>query len=101
MTSPRWRRQAEVMNAREQRGLVSSPRHDTPGTEPIDIAVVPPRRVSGRSKRTAYQGPRQSKLTAEQKATIRSEVGNRTLRDLAAAFGVSHETIRAVCRRHE
>jgi hypothetical protein len=52
--------------------------------------------VSGWSKRTAYHSPRQSKLTAEQKATIRSDVGNRTLRDLAAAFGVSHETIRTV-----
>jgi hypothetical protein len=37
-------------------------------------------------------------VTAEQKATIRSQAGNRTLRALAADFGVSHETIRTVLR---
>jgi hypothetical protein len=87
------------MHRRKRRGSVSSPRHDSAGTEPIDIAVVPPRRLSGRSKRTAYHAPRQSKLTAEQKATIRSEAGSHTLRDLAADFGVSHETIRTVLRQ--
>jgi DeoR/GlpR family transcriptional regulator of sugar metabolism len=30
--------------------------------------------------------------------TIRSEAGNRTLRELAAEFGVSHETVRTVLR---
>jgi hypothetical protein len=84
---------------RKRRGSVSSPRHDIGGTEPIEIAPVPPRRVCGRSKRTAYHAPRQSKLTAEQKATTRSEAGNRTLRSLAADFGVSHETIRTVLRQ--
>jgi hypothetical protein len=29
---------------------------------------------------------------------IRLEAGNRTLRELAATFGVSHETIRTVLR---
>jgi hypothetical protein len=29
---------------------------------------------------------------------IRADAGNRTLRELAAAFGVSHETIRATLR---
>jgi len=37
-------------------------------------------------------------LLTEQEAAIRSEASNRTLRDLAAAFGVSHETIRRVLR---
>lgn len=60
---------------------------------------MPPRCVSGRSKRTAYHAPRQRKLSPEQQAIIRSEAGNRTLRELAAAFGVSHETIRMVLRR--
>jgi len=55
--------------------------------------------VSGRSKRTSYHGPRRRKLSSEQEAAIRSEAGNRTLRDLAAAFGVSHETIRTVLRQ--
>jgi hypothetical protein len=52
--------------------------------------------VSGRFKRTASHAPLRRKLSAEQEATIRNEAGNRTLRDLAAAFGVSHETIRVV-----
>ena len=78
---------------------MSPPRHDSAGTEPIDIAPVPPRRVSGRSKRTAYHAPRRRKLSREQAAAIRSEAGNRTLRDLAAAFGVSHETIRTLLRQ--
>ena len=84
---------------RKRRGSVSSPRHDTRGTEPIDIAAVPPRRVSGRSKRASYHAPRRRKLSPEQEAAIRSEAGNRTLRELAAAFGVSHETIRTVLRQ--
>ena len=88
-----------MTNGRKRRGSVSSPRHDTAGTDPINIAVVPPRRVSGRSKRSAYHAPRRRKLSAEQEATIRSEAGNRTLRELAAAFAVSHETIRTVLRR--
>ena len=78
---------------------MSSPRHDTRGTDPIDIAVVPPRRVSGRSKRTSYHAPRRHKLSSEQESAIRGEAGNRTLRSLAADFGVSHETIRAVVRQ--
>jgi hypothetical protein len=78
---------------------MSSPRHDTIGTEPIDIAVVPPRRVNGRSQRSSYHAPRRRKLSPEQAATIRSEAGNRTLRDLAAEYGVSHETIRTVLRQ--
>ena len=77
---------------------MSSPRHDTRGTDPIDIAVVPPRRVSGLSKRASYQTPRKGKLSTNQKASIRANSGNRTLRELAAEFGVSHETIRAVLR---
>ena len=57
---------------------------------------MPPRRVSGRSKRTSYHAPRRRKLSSAQEATIRSEAGNRTLRELAAEFGVSHETVRRV-----
>jgi predicted DNA binding protein len=55
--------------------------------------------VSGRSKRASYHAARQRKLTPLQVAAIRSEAGNRTLRDLAADFGVSHETIRTVLRQ--
>ena len=88
-----------MVETAEATGSVSSPRHDKSATEPIDIAVVPPRRVSGRTKRTAYCAPRQRKLSSEQEAAVRSEAGNRTLRELAAEFGVSHETIRAVVRQ--
>jgi uncharacterized protein YidB (DUF937 family) len=35
----------------------------------------------------------------QQEATIRSQSGTRTLRELAAEFGVSHETIRTVLRQ--
>ena len=89
---------SEVMNGRKRRGSVSSPRHDSLGTEPIDIGPVPPRRLSGRSRRASYQSPRRSKLTTSQKATIRANAASRTLRELAAEFGVSHETIRTVLR---
>ena len=78
---------------------MSSPRHDICGTDPIDIAAVPPRRVSGKSQRTSNYASRRRKLSCEQEAAIRSEAGNRTLRDLAAVFGVSHETIRTVLRQ--
>jgi hypothetical protein len=81
---------------RKRQGSVSSRRHDTPGTEPIDIAAAAPRRVSGQSKRTAYHAPRRRKLSSEQEAAIRSEASNRSLRDLVTVFGVSHETIRSV-----
>ncbi len=77
---------------------MSSPRHDTLGTEPIEIAAVPTRRVSGKSQRAACQTPRQGKLMASEKATIRVNADNRSLRELAAQFGVSHETIRTVLR---
>jgi hypothetical protein len=87
------------MYRRKRRGSVSSPRHDSTGTDPIEIAPVPPRRVSGRSQRTPYHAQRRRKLSSEQEETIRSEAGNRTLRDLAAEYGVSHETIRTVLRQ--
>jgi hypothetical protein len=55
--------------------------------------------VSGQSKRTAYHAPRRRKLSSEQEVAIRSEASNRSLHDLATAFGVSHETIRTVLRQ--
>ena len=63
------------------------------------IAVVPPRRARGSSQRTAYYPAHGRKLSSEQEAAIRSEANKRTLRELAGAFGVSHETIRMVLRR--
>ena len=52
--------------------------------------------MSGRSKPAAYDPPRRRKLSPEQVAAIRCEASNRALRELAAEFGVSHETIRTV-----
>ena len=62
------------------------------------IAEAPPRRVSGRSQRTSYHTPRRRRLTAEQESAIRALAGTRSLRSLAADFGVSHETVRGVLR---
>jgi hypothetical protein len=58
--------------------------------------MPPARRRVGRSRRDAYQAPRRRKLSPEQRAAIRAQAGNRSLRELAAEFGVSHETVRAV-----
>jgi hypothetical protein len=41
---------------------------------------------------------RPRKLTSEQEAAIRALAPAKSLRSLAAAFGVSHETIRVVVR---
>jgi len=60
------------------------------------IASAPERRSAGRSGRDSYQVPRTRKLSAEAVRTIVRSASNRTLRDLATDFGVSHETIRAV-----
>ena len=64
----------------------------------VVIAEAPPRRVSGRSKGTSYHAPRRRKLAPEQEAAIRASAADRSLRSLAAEFGVSHETIRATLR---
>ena len=84
--------------AKSTGGSVSSPRHGQPGTDPIVVAAVPGRRVSGRSKRASYHAPRRRKLSCEQEAAIRVRSGNRSLRELGAEFGVSHETVRSVLR---
>ena len=62
------------------------------------IAEAPPRRLTGRSERAPYHTPRRRKLSPEQEAAIRSLAGTKSLRWLAAEFGVSHETVRAVLR---
>ena len=62
----------------------------------VAVAKAPPRRVSGQSRRASNQTPRRRKLSSEQEAAIRANVRNRTLCELAAKFGVGHETIRMV-----
>ena len=69
-------------------------------TDLVVIADAPPRGVSGRSGRASYHTPRRRKLSPEQVAAIRTDASNRTLRELATEFGVSHETIRSVLRQH-
>ena len=54
--------------------------------------------MTGRCRRAVSQSPRR-KLTVEQHAAIRALAATKSLRSLAADFGVSHETIRAVLLR--
>src|SRR5829696_278952 len=82
-----------MTNGRNRRGSVSSPRHDTLGTDPIDIAAVPPRHVIGKSKRASLQVPQGRKLAPDQVVAIRALAGSKSLRSLAADFGASHEAI--------
>ncbi len=63
------------------------------------IAEARPGRVIGRSMRAPYRASRRRKLTSAQEAGIRVLTGIRSLSALAAKFVVSHETVRAVCRR--
>ena len=62
----------------------------------MPFADLPERRPAGRSRRDAYQDPRPRKLTSEREVDLRRATPGRSLRDLGAAFGVSHETVRAV-----
>jgi IS30 family transposase len=72
-------------------------RHVLDGT--VVIAAAPERRSVGVSRRESYQRPRPRKLTIEDREAVRSAAtSGRSLRSLAVAFGVSHETIRAVLR---
>ena len=72
-------------------------RHGLNGT--VVIATAPERSPVGVSGREGYQRPRLRKLTIEERDAVRSDANSgRSLRALAAEFGVSHETIRAVLR---
>ena len=87
-----------MMQPLERRGSVPSPRHGHCGTDPIPVTVPPARCVTGRSKRAASQTPPRRKLTPQQEATIRALARTKSLRSLAADFGVSHEAVRRVIR---
>jgi hypothetical protein len=82
---------SEVLKGRKRRDSDSCLRHN--GTS-IVIAVAPERRHAGQFGREAYQTPRPRKLTPEQEDELRQMATGRTLRELAAHFGVSHEAIR-------
>ena len=61
------------------------------------VALPPLRRTVGKYGRAPYSRQRVGRLTEDEIVTIRADAG-RPLRDLAAAYGVSHETIRRVLR---
>ena len=88
------------MTGRKRRGSDSHLRHALDGA--IVIATAPERSPVGVSGREEYQSPRPRKLTVDQRNAICSEAkGGRSLRSLAGAFGVSHETIQVVLRQRD
>ena len=82
------------LGSRVRRGSDTHLRHLPLGL--VVIAEAPPRRVAGRATRASCTTPRQRKLSPQQEAAIRALAGTKSLRSLAAEFGVSHETVRAV-----
>jgi hypothetical protein len=67
----------------------------------VEIAVATALAPVGKSGRATYRARRARGLTLAQEAEIRMLAGTRSLRSLAADFGVSHETVRAVLRGTE
>ncbi len=63
------------------------------------VALPPARRTVGMSGRAPYSRQRQGSLTDEERSEILRLVGERSLRDIAADMGVSHETVRRVVLR--
>jgi hypothetical protein len=64
------------------------------------VRSVPGRRIVGASKRDALLVPRPRKLDADGEDRLRElATQGRTLREIGAELGVSHETIRQVLRR--
>jgi hypothetical protein len=85
------------MRGRKRRGSDSHMRHVLDGT--VVIAAAPERRPVGVSGREGDQRLRPHKLTIEERDAIHLDANSgRSLRSLAAVFGVSHGTIRAVLR---
>src|SRR5262245_49432393 len=80
-------------------GLPSRANTQFPGI-PLDadwiVRSVPARRHVGASKRDALLEPRPRKVNADRRARIWALAAeNRSLRDIAAEVGVSHEAVRA------
>ena len=65
------------------------------------VAALPTRRGAGLSGRSPYQRARPYRLSPEERESVLALAPERTLPELAAEFGVSHETVRAVLRRCE
>jgi site-specific DNA recombinase len=83
---------------RKRRGSVSQQRHPDGY---VWLADAPERRPVGRSRRAATHAPRLRKLSPDQAVAVRALAMTKSLRSLAADFGVSHETIRTVVRQPE
>lgn len=79
----------------EATGSVAQLRHDSAW---VVVAEASECRSAGVSGRAAEERERPRRLTPEERDAIRLLADTRSLRDLAADFGVSHETIRAVVR---
>jgi DNA-binding NarL/FixJ family response regulator len=63
------------------------------------VRTIPLRRTVGTSQRDAYQHSRQRFLGDDnRRLTFRLAEQGRSLREIAAEVGVSHETIRAMIR---
>ncbi len=65
----------------------------------VVVALPAARRTVGGSSRAPYSRQRSQRLSPEELAAIRSLALTKSLRSLAAEFGVSHETVRAVIQR--
>jgi DNA-binding NarL/FixJ family response regulator len=69
--------------------------------DPLWLRSIPQRRRVGASKRDATCTPRRHKLDPAYLLLIASlKSQGRTLREIAAEVGVSHETVRTVLRAH-
>jgi transposase len=62
------------------------------------VSLPPVRRKVGKSGRAPYARQRPARLSAEDRSAILARAESATLRELAAEFGVSHETIRKTLR---
>ena len=78
-------------------GLRSRARTTDPAV--VVVGLPPERRVVGRSGRAPYQRRSMGRLTGAEREAVRRLADNRTLREVAAEVGVSHETVRSILRR--
>ena len=67
--------------------------------DPVTVTSAPPPRTVGSSPRAPYQRQRRRSLAESERAVIQQAVAaGHSLRALADAYGVSHETIRQSVR---
>jgi hypothetical protein len=62
------------------------------------VGLPPARKTVGKSGRAPYARQRARRLSEDERAAIRALFGTRSLRSLAAEFGVGHETVRTILR---